>query len=205
MNVAYTLDTNMAIEGSELGSNRITESGAYVGVITEAKKIVTPNNAQGIEFSFRRDDGAEANYITIYTVKKDGTQAFGIKQLHAMMSCLGIKAITEQNRIIKEYDQNVRQIIEINGVVHPELENKPIGLALQKEEYLNSNGDTKYKFTIVAPFKVDTRQVAKEIINNQPAQALDKIINRLIDKKQPQQIQFSGNTQDEYFNEEPAF
>jgi hypothetical protein len=188
------LDPEMAKDGAMIGANTINKSGAYVGKITEAKAIQKDSGAAGIEFTFERDDGAQARYITVYTQKKDGNEAFGMKQIQALMACLKTRSVTQQNRAIKEYDHQYKQMMDVTAAVYPELENKPVGLVLKRESYTNNNGEEKFKFNIVAPFNAETRQLANELLDQKPAEILDKIIESLIDEEpaKPKQAQHQG-------------
>jgi hypothetical protein len=171
----------MAKEGSGRASNRITDTGAYVGVITVAKDVTAQTGTTGIELSFKSNDGLEAHFLTLWTKNSNGESIFGEKQLHALMTCLKAKTITGKDAIIEEYDFDARQNVKRQVTVYPELMNKPIGLVLQREEYEGSNG-IKNKMVFFAPFEAATRKTAAEILDQKPAEQLDKILSNLKDK-----------------------
>ncbi len=81
----YTLDTDMAREGSGGGFDFINETGAYEGKIIEAKAIVAKTGTQGITLKFESNEGKLANYLTLYTINANGDTIYGQKQLNALM------------------------------------------------------------------------------------------------------------------------
>jgi hypothetical protein len=177
----YNLNPELAKEGSGRASNRITDTGAYVGVITVAKDVKAGTGTTGIELSFKSNDGLEAHYLTLWTKNANGESIFGEKQLHALMTCLKVKSITGKDAIIEEYDFDARQNVKRQATVYPELMNKPVGLVLQREEYEGPNG-IKNKMVFFAPFEAATRKTAAEILDQKPAEQLDKILKSLKDK-----------------------
>lgn len=162
----YTLDTNMAVEGSSVTGGGIQESGAYVGKIVEAKVFKSDTSqAGGIEFTFERTDGAQAKFLRVYETKKDGQPAFGVNMIHALMCVMQLRQVT--------------QLVEFC---------KPVGLVLQRENYTKQDNTEGYKFNIVAPFHPQNRKTAEEMIKNTEALTVDKIVQTLIDKQaKPQQ------------------
>lgn len=179
----YSLDPNKAREGSGRTSSRITETGAYVGVITVAKAVTAGTGAKGIELAFKSNDGLDANYLTLYTHNKDGNPIFGEKQLYALMTCLKVKTITAVERVITEYDFDMKKDVQKPATVYLELMNKPIGLVLQAEEYENSNHEVKEKMSYFTAFEASTKKLAVEILDQKSAEALDKILKNLKPKK----------------------
>ena len=184
MSLAYNLDSDMAREGDSIGSNRIMESGGYEGEFTMAKETISRKGTQGVEFSFRGPSG-EAKYLTLWTQNKDGEQLYGMSVLNAIMTCLKIRSVNPVNQMINEYDFDAKQNVDKPAVVYPDFMNKPIGIVLQKEEYLNSSGIVKEKFNLFASYEDSTRKTALEILDNKPAERLDKLLATLHDKKLP--------------------
>jgi len=156
-----SLNKEMAVNGSEVGSGGISESGAYAGKIVECKPLQSTNSqAAGIELTFERSDGAQARFINIYTKKRDGTEAPGINQIHALLACTRQRSIDTWSQLCQ-----------------------PIGLVLQREDYIKKDGSAGYKMNIVAPFTADTKQTAAELIESRPAAKIDLIVSNLVDKK----------------------
>jgi len=179
---AYNLDTDKARDGDSTGSNRINTSGAYTGIITVAKAVTANTGASGIEFSFKSDDGQEAHYMTLYTRNAQGESIFGEKRLNTIMTCLKVRSINPVQAQIKEYDFDAQQEIEVTRDVYPDLMNKPIGLVLQMEEYFNNSGNKKSRMNIYGAFDAQTRQTAIEILDQLPAERLDKMVENVRDK-----------------------
>ena len=158
-----SLNPELAVQGSAMGAGLIDKSGAYKGRITGAKYETGQNGSCYVELSFERDDGAKANYNKLYTVKNNGTEGFGLKQIHAMMACLKLRQISGYEQFI--------------GL--------EIGLALQREEYNKQDGTIGYSMKLVAPFEYATKKTSEEILKNLPAAYIDQLVASLVDKKAP--------------------
>lgn len=178
----YNLDATKAKEGSGRVSNRITETGSYIGVITVAKDVTAKSGAKGIELTFKSNEGLEAKYLTLWTQNKDGKAIFGESQLHALMTCLKIKTIAAVERVITEFDLEQKKEVQHAAMVYPELMNKPVGLVLQLEEYNGQNGISE-KMVYFTAFEASTKKLATEILDQKPAEALDKILKSIKDKR----------------------
>ena len=180
----YNLNSNQA-KAADTTSNRISETGKYKGVFTRAEHIVsTRTGTQGIDFDFESDAGQKARF-SIYTLKSDGKQIYGFKQLMAIMTCLQVKQLPDpvevegtvwNNETRKEEKRSLPQF--------PGLLNKPIGVLLTMEEYQKSNStDTAWRPALSFVFDAKTELVASEILDRktQPQQ-LEKMIVSLRDK-----------------------
>jgi hypothetical protein len=179
----YNLDAAKAKEGSGRVSNRINETGAYVGVIAVAKDVTAGTGSKGIELSFKTPEGLEASYLRLWTQNKDSEPIFGEKQLHALMTCLKVKTISAVERVITEFDPDLKKDVQKPAMVYLELMNKPVGIVLQLEEYENRNGEIKEKMSYFTSFEASTRKLAAEILDQKPAELLDKILKGLKDKR----------------------
>lgn len=101
-------------------SGFISESGAYIFNITEAKYMNSPSGAKQIEFSVEMDDRRKANYLNLYYEKKDGTaNAYGVNLINALMGSTGIKQLT--------------RVIKSNLLLAPELRGKKSGTGAAKK------------------------------------------------------------------------
>jgi hypothetical protein len=178
----YNLDAAKAKEGSGRVSNRITETGGYIGVIAVAKDVAAKTGAKGIELAFKSNEGLEAKYLTLWTQNKDGEAIFGESQLHALMTCLKVKNITAVERVIQEYDSDQKKEVDVRAMVYLELMNKPVGLVLQAEEYEGRNGVAE-KMVYFTSFEAATKKLAAEILDQKPAEALEKILKHIKPKK----------------------
>ena len=71
----------------------INEPGAYVGTILQCEHVKAQNSdAEFVRFMFRTQDGVTA-WLNIFTKKKDGTEAFGVGYIHALMGLLGVQSM----------------------------------------------------------------------------------------------------------------
>jgi hypothetical protein len=178
--MSYTLNTAAAREG-DTQNLRITETGAYVGAFTKAEKITSTKGTTGIEFSFVSREKQSADFLTLWTVNKDGEQIYGFKQLMALMTCMRVKDVSEKQGTVEKFENG--QKVKVAATIHPELMGKPIGVLLQKEEYEKNNGQIGHKFNLAGFFDPQTRMTATEILDKAgSADKLDKMIAALKDK-----------------------
>lgn len=156
----------------------VSESGAYTGVIY-AKSVTASTGSKGIEFTLKGNQ--DCNYLTSYYQKKDGSEIRG--GLNIINAIMGLFAITEINE--RPAMKNGQPVQDDNGdaiIIIPELNNKEIGLVLQKTLYTKNNNESGYKFDIVMPFNAKTRQTMQEMNTRAPASAVDMILKTLTDK-----------------------
>ncbi|WP_342221224.1 DUF669 domain-containing protein [Candidatus Fukatsuia endosymbiont of Tuberolachnus salignus] len=170
--VIFTYHQEAALAAGQSGF--ISESGAYIVTLTEAKYMTSPSGAKSIEFSVETEDGRKAHYLNLYYEKKDSTpNPYGVNLINAMMGCTGIKQLT---RVVKD----------INAPLAPELIGKKIGLVLQKTLKTKSDGKDTYSLDIQLPFFAQTRQTLQEKMAGKPATTLNKIVANLKDKDERQ-------------------
>lgn len=173
----YQLDSTAARKADSMGSF-INEIGKYVGTFTQAVDIEAKTGTKGINFQFE-SNGQRAN-IPIYVQRADGSKIMGYDILSAVMTCLKLRGIKPQPGQFKQYDFDSKQEVTKNGSVFPDLCDKPIGLLLETEDYLNSNGDTRTRMVIAGVFQADTELMASEILDHQTVPAkLEKFVARL--------------------------
>ncbi|OIV46941.1 DUF669 domain-containing protein [Sodalis sp. TME1] len=172
-NVTFVYNQEVALAAGQSGF--ITESGAYVVTILEAKYMTSQSGAESIEFSVETEDGKKANYINIYCRKKDKTpNKYGVNMINAIMGCIGVQQLTTK-------------MIDAHTHLAPEFIGQRIGLVLQKTLKTKSDGKESYSIDIVLPFVAQTRQTLEEKIKNIPAQAIDKQVATLQDKDERKQ------------------
>lgn len=185
------------------GGDFISEGGAHVCTILEAKYIEAGTGSKGIEFSVQTDDGLKGNFIKVYFAKAaaPGQPQEPIKGgqslLNAMMGITQAQALTARQGQDGEY-------------YCPELQGKKLGLFLQKVLYSKNAGGDGYKFDIVVPFNPVDRKTMREILDNKPAQTIDRMQSSYKDKDERNQGQApQGGSLDsginDYGNFEPQF
>lgn len=175
---SYNLNPEQARQANT--NNRITETGRYVGRFTKAESVTSKQGTEGIEFSFESNEGQTVDYLTLWTINKDGKEIFGLKMVNAIMTCLRVKTMSEQQAMIEKFENGSKQ--KVSATVFPELMNKPIGVLLQREEYEKKDGSVGSKMNIYACFDAASNKTAAEILDNAPAEQLDKIAGALRDK-----------------------
>lgn len=158
----------------------ISETGAYVGDIKEAKYVFGQNGSKsaGLEFAISTPEG-EARYLAIYFQGRDGNTAqSGYDLINAMM---GINKL-----------QGLSQVQRGNESFAPELEGKKLGFILQKCLITKNDGSDSYKFEIRQVFHPGTRKTFGELVENKPAELVDKLVATLKDKDQRKKGQQTG-------------
>lgn len=160
----YQLNPAAARAANE-GNKFITEAGKYVGTFTSAENVTSNKGTKGIEFTFSTGH-QEADYLTIWTINKEGKELHGLKVLNAIMACMKVRSIAPKDGVIEKYSQEIGGKTKVNASVFPDLMGKPVGLVLQGEEYKNSKGEVKTKMTIFAPFEAATELTADEILDS---------------------------------------
>ncbi|MFA9207854.1 MAG: DUF669 domain-containing protein [Yersinia sp. (in: enterobacteria)] len=196
-NVTFVYDQDSGLSAGLSGF--INESGAYIFTISEAKYVISSGGAKSIEFSVETDDGRKANYLNVYTVKKDGSpNTHGVNMINAMMGCSGVKQLT----IIKN---------EAGVDVAPEFVGRKLGLVLQKTLKTKDDGRETYNFDIRIPFLAQSQRTLQEHVTNAPAETIAKMLTTLKDKDERKQASgaptHSGNYQgdEQFFTEDPRF
>ena len=159
----YTLDTNAAKQADNINS-RIDQTGKYLGIFTRAEQTTSTKGTKGVDFSFKSDTGATADYLTIWTHNAAGEPLHGFKVLMAIMTCLRVKSLAAAKGEVEKYDQASKSRIKVTVPLFSDLMNKPVGLLLQMEEYAKSAGGTAWKPTIFAAFDKD-EFTASEILS----------------------------------------
>jgi hypothetical protein len=175
---AYTLDTDAAKQ-ADSGNGRITETGKYIGQFTKAKKVMSTQGTEGIEFSFETNNGQSADYLTTWTINREGKQIYGFKQLMALMTCLKVRNIEPKMGEVEEFDSASKSMVKHKAEIYPALMSKPIGVLLQMEEYEKKDGTVGTKPTFAGFFDPQTEQVAVEILEKQEARVLEKLVSQL--------------------------
>lgn len=166
----YKLDTKAALAAE---GNRITDIGKYVGKFTTAEAVIASKGTHGVKLSFATDSG-QTTGLNLWTMGADGTQYGGYKVLMSIMCCLGVRELSTVDRRVKDKDGTERLASFL-----PELENKPIGLLLETEDW-ESGEKSGTQMVLKLPFQVDTELVASEILGRKTSpEQLPKIIATL--------------------------
>jgi hypothetical protein len=176
----YAVNRENAIAAS--GNARISEKGKYVGQFTRAEYVVSDKGTIGIDFSFKGSDGATADYLTIWTQSKDGSEIFGRKVVDAMMTCVRAKTMEAKRARVEKYNAATKQKEMMDAYIYPELMGRDIGLLLYVEEYVKNNGNVGTKMVISGCFEADSGKTAQEIWLKEPATALPGLVASLRDK-----------------------
>jgi len=174
-------------------SNYVADSGAYQGRILSVEWTVAKTSTKGVEITFETAEGLKANYLSLWYEKADGTQLSGAKMLNAIMGCTKVTNLSSKG--VNQPDSSTKYFC-------PELENKSIGLVLQKVLYTKNDGQDGYKFEIRIPFIPQTGKTLAEQLGNKDALTINNILKSLTDKDDRQQggQQQSSSNQDQPIN-----
>ena len=186
---SYTMNPEGAKAAGQ--NNRIDETGPYVGVFTRAEEVTSKAGTEGIEFSFVDSMGRESSFLSIWTVKKDGSELSGRKMLDALMTCMRLRGIEPSEQVVEKWVNGAK--VNAKATVFAGLMNKRVGLLLAKEPYEAADGSIKSQMVIECAFDCEGKRTAKNVLDQKPDDGtLDKMIERLRDRplrKQQQRTQ----------------
>jgi hypothetical protein len=181
--MSYSVNREGAIKAS--GTPRITRKGAYVGTFTRAEHTVSGRGTLGIDFSFVGEDGATADYLTVWTQKRDGEELSGRALLDALMTCMAVRDLQPKRGRIEKYNRDTREREMTDAILYPDLMDKRIGLLLIVEEYIGSDGVKRSKMMIQGAFDPQSQKTAREIWEKSQPKALPALIAGLKDRLLP--------------------
>lgn len=205
----YEFDAQAASEANS-GSKRIKDSGAYIGTIKFAWSETNDKGTESVNLFFVSDNGQEAGPLALYTHKGDGTPLPSYNTLNAILRCAGVRTINAKKGPVELWNFDTRAVETKQKDVYPELTGKPIGLLLQREEYVGQNGP-KERLIIYGAFQPKTRLVAKEIIDGVTTpHALDGMEKWLLDnplktQKKSRPVQGPRPAADDEFGDDVPF
>ena len=182
MSRTYNLDPKAA-SAADNTISRIDASGKYVGTLTRAEAVVSRQQTEGVEFSFKADDGQAADFLTLWTYNAKGEALPSLKALNAIMTVCRAKTITPTAGQVEKWDAASHARVKVAATIFPELTGKRVGLLLQREEYAKSDGTTGTKMNIFGVFDAESELTASEILakKTQP-EVLARMVASLRDK-----------------------
>lgn len=173
----YTLDQNAA-KAADVMFSKIEQKGAYLGVFTRAEPRISEKGTQGVDLSFKTNNGETADYLNLWTHSKDGEPLPDFKKLMSIMTCLRIKSLSATKGEIEKYNTDTKQREKVVVPLYKELMGKQIGVLFQMEEYPKTAGGTAWKPVIFAAFD-ESGFTASEILNK-------KTVPELVEKMEAQ-------------------
>lgn len=178
----YQLDTQAA-RAADNRSSFIDTTGKYVGKFTKAEDITANSGTKGIAFDFVTNDGQKARFA-LYTLKTDGTQIYGFKQLMSILTVLKLRSIPEPELIeATVWDRQAGQEVKKPVPQFRDLLGKEIGLLFEMEEYEKRDGGTAWRPSLAGAFQANSELTASEVLDQkvQPLQ-LAKMVSALKDR-----------------------
>lgn len=177
----YQLD-QAAAKAADVVFAKIDVTGKYLGQLTRAEPVTSKKGAKGVDMSFKSNEGATADYLTIWTHGAEGKQLQGFNTLMALMTCLRVKNLTAENGEIEKYDKEQAKRVKVTVPLFKELMGKPVGLLIQMEEYPKNAGGTGWKANIHGAFDKDGFTASEILSKATKAEVLDKMVASLKDK-----------------------
>jgi hypothetical protein len=177
MSRTYELNPQAAKEANS-GGKRITEPGAYTGTFRAAWWDQNERGTEMIGLQFEADNGQEAQ-LMLYTHNGKGEPLPSFKTLNALMACLKLRKLEAKPGKVVLYDFDAGQDREQSKQVFPAMAGPRIGLVLQGEEYENSQGESRTRMLLAAPFEASTRLMAGEVLDKcdpSKAEQLDRYL-----------------------------
>jgi single-strand DNA-binding protein len=187
------INKSTVIDADKSGGSFINESGKYIGKLFYAIPVVSSGKGtKGIELGFRSNDGAEASYLRLWLESATGEAIFGMGILQGIMACMKVKTVNQSVGTYEQYDKNSKQMEKVKGECFAELQNKPVGLLLQKVHYTKNDGSPASRMEIVCGFDAQTEQTGGEIMEGKMAEQLAKRIASLVDRHEKPKAQSSA-------------
>ncbi|MBS9442452.1 DUF669 domain-containing protein [Photorhabdus heterorhabditis] len=183
-NVMFVYNEELALSAGQSGF--ITESGAYIITISEAKFTTGKGGACFIELAGESNDGRKVNYLSVCYKKNDGTDnQYGINMINAIIGCAGIKQLS--------------YIKKDETFIAPEIAGKKVGLVLQKTlRTKKSDGNDTFGFDIRIPFIAKTGQTLQELKEGKVAETVNNIVSNLKDRDERKKSH--NNSYDNYYD-----
>lgn len=164
----FNLDMDL-MEKADNVYRSIETGGIYQGEIVQAKRVVTPSGAEGIEYKFNSSRGDTD--FTLFIKKKNGeSNDWGKGLISALYVLLDSVPLEPQNGVAEEWDNNIKAFVEKPALLYPCMCGK-VTCVFQAEEYINRNGDIRTRVNLKHFLHAQTFQKAKEYRDKQPAEA----------------------------------
>ena len=169
---------------ADLLSGYINESGQYTGHFESAiwhVKNGVNGKSEGIFFHFVSDAKQKARFYINTSYRNGEKNQSGLNLVYAILACLRERSAgTPSDCLIRQYDKDAGQIVDMIKPCFVSLQNKPIGLVIQM---IQEDGDDYPKPSILAPFEASSGFTASEILNSSKDKTvLDKLLKHIEDK-----------------------
>ncbi len=162
-------------------ANRINESALYIGKLTRADATVSSSKGtKGINFEFTLPNGAQTTF-SVWHEKEDGSRIdMGYNKVQALMTILGLRSLKTAEGKVSVWDMDEKKRVEVDGEVYPDLIDKDIGVALEKELTTGGSGQDSYRMNLASFFRAKDKFTASEIRDKKTkAEQIEKILKSL--------------------------
>ena len=171
---------NQASAKSADAPRAINTTGKYVGGILTAEIYDTESGAEFIELMFKDSESGSLSRINTCIRAKDGSETRSLGMIQALMGIVGAAQLTPTKGYFLESDGSKRE-----GYHLPEIEKKPCGMLLQRQNdcYKNKSGEIKefWQMVIASVFDAQTGQTYHEKAAGKPAKMIEQRLARLTD------------------------
>lgn len=192
----FSFDKNQA--SKQDAPRSISQNGAYIGKIIQAEMYQTDSGAQMFEFIFNAN-GSNC-LISMCVCDKTGKDTFQVGYLHALMGLLNIKTLNTVYGKAKNFKDNT----EYETYRIPSIENRPIGVLLEKEIdcYTNKQGETKeiWNMRVVSFFDANTKKTFHEITEGKEAKSIEARLKVLKDRQTKRYIEWKQRSSGSNYN-----
>ena len=163
-------------------SNFIQKSGAYIASFNLVRLYQAQSGAEMMQLSFTTQEQLQGS-LNLCLTNKNGEPTFNNDLIQALMGCMR----TREAKPVQGNYKDPKTGNTMNGIIVPELMNKPVGLLIQvcPREYLDQNNAVKIAkdLEIVMPYCADTSQTVSELLDKKPATFLSQAVAHLSDKE----------------------
>ncbi len=161
--MTFALDQEAAKSADQRGK-WIDLPGAYKGTFTRAEAITAKTGTAGVSFTFLAENGQKCN-ASLYTIKPDGEQLSGYKQIMALLTCLGLRGAEKKIGQVLKWDSERKEEYKVDGDIYPDLQGKEIGVFLETREFEKRDGSTGNAMEIAGFFRAKDNFMASEILS----------------------------------------
>ena len=155
-------------EDVQVGGSVINKSGCYEMMITDANIFKSKTSqSEALNLSFMDTETEKKAWKGLFYKNKNGEDVkFVIRNLTHLEHLLNVNPVADK-------DGNI-----------PVFVNKIIGVFLEVKGEINYKDEPAYEFNVVGFYDPSTKQTAKEKINNSPAEAYYKAVEKYKDAEE---------------------
>lgn len=161
-------------------ANRINESALYPGKLTRADATVSSEKGtKGINFEFTMPNGASTTFSLWYERENGERIDMGYNKVQSLMTILGLRNLKTAPGKVSVWDMDEKKRVEVDGEVYPDLIDKEVIVALEKELTTGSNGQDSYRMNLSSFLRKDKLTAAEIRDKKTKPEQVEKILKSL--------------------------